>query len=58
MKLNRCMNCMEETGVYPCAHCGYDPSNMKPSAYALTGSILNGRYLVGGILGQGGFGIT
>lgn len=58
MKLNRCINCMGETLTYPCPHCGFDPAKDKPVSYALTNTILGGRYLVGGIIGQGGFGIT
>ena len=50
---------MEETVAYPCPHCGYDPAKCPPLAYALQpGSILNGKYVVGTVLGQGGFGIT
>lgn len=60
MEKTRCMNCMrmidENTSV--CPHCGYrqkeevSPFGVKP------GTILRGRYLVGRVLGQGGFGIT
>lgn len=57
----RCWNCFQETGADGvCEHCGYDfargeeqyPLALKP------GSILNGRYIMGRALGQGGFGIT
>ena len=44
----------------PCPHCGYDAAasaGRYPSALR-AGSILNGRYIVGRVLGQGGFGIT
>ena len=50
---------MEETPGYPCPHCGYNPATAKTSDYGLRqGTILNGKYVVGAILGQGGFGIT
>lgn len=53
-----CFGCMEEIDGYPCPHCGYNgAAETKP--YALRpGTILRGRYLVGKVLGQGGFGIT
>ena len=58
MEFHRCYGCMEETVHYPCPHCGYVPEG-KAVDYALRpGSILNGKYLVGRVLGQGGFGIT
>ena len=59
MEFSRCFQCMEETVAYPCPHCGYDPAKCPPLAYALQpGAILNGKYVVGTVLGQGGFGIT
>ena len=58
MQVNLCFGCMEPTDSYPCPHCGYTPSQ-KGAEWALQpGSILNGKYMVGRILGQGGFGIT
>lgn len=53
-----CFGCMEEIDGYPCPHCSWSPAaETKP--YALRpGSILKGRYLIGKVLGQGGFGIT
>lgn len=53
-----CFGCMESIDAYPCPHCGYNgTAETKP--YALRpGTILRGRYLVGKVLGQGGFGIT
>lgn len=56
-----CGNCFYEkptAGV--CPACGYDPAKDE-GKYPLAlrpGSILNGRYIVGRVLGQGGFGIT
>ena len=50
---------MEEIQGYPCPHCGFDPRSVKGIEYALPmGTILAGKYLVGRVLGQGGFGIT
>ena len=59
MKFNRCFGCMEEIQGYPCPHCGFDPRRVTGIEYALPmGTILAGKYLVGRVLGQGGFGIT
>lgn len=59
MEFTRCLRCMKEATSYPCPHCGYDPATAKGSDYGLRpGTILNGKYVVGTILGQGGFGIT
>ena len=58
---NTCWNCFQtkpDGGV--CPFCGYDPeADGKKYPLALKeGAILNGRYTVGRVLGQGGFGIT
>ena len=59
MKFNRCFGCMEEIQGYPCPNCGFDPRRVTGIEYALPmGTILAGKYLVGRVLGQGGFGIT
>ena len=58
---NLCYNCFQEKpGVGPCPHCGFDlEENEKKFPVALrAGTVLNGRYIVGRVLGQGGFGIT
>ncbi len=56
-----CYNCFKEKSTYgPCSFCGYDPAGAEEK-YPLAlkaGSILNGRYTVGRVIGQGGFGIT
>ena len=60
--MNLCYNCFKEKpeGNGPCPYCGFDlEENVKKYPVALrAGTILNGRYMVGRVLGQGGFGIT
>ena len=47
----------EPKGV--CPHCGCDNAQIKNEPHQLEcGSILAGTYLIGKVLGQGGFGIT
>ena len=61
MPLKRCFNCMNELSesVKTCPKCGFDNSRPNQPAQALPcGTILHGRYLIGRMLGQGGFGIT
>ena len=57
MRFSQCFSCMKPTDRFPCPHCGFDGA--PQAAHGLSyGTILNGRYLVGRMLGQGGFGIT
>ena len=59
MELNKCLGCMEDLTEYPCSKCGFDPRQTGNAEYALpVETILEGKYLVGKVLGQGGFGIT
>ncbi|MCM1155994.1 MAG: protein kinase [Roseburia sp.] len=55
-----CMGCMKELkqpGV--CPHCGYRADSAGAEGHYLRPyTILNGKYLVGRVLGEGGFGIT
>lgn len=55
-----CINCMwqkEKAGF--CTRCGFDERTYRVSPHHLRPrSILNGKYLVGRSLGEGGFGIT
>ena len=56
---NICENCFEETSSPVCGCCGYDSENNAndPSMLA-PGSILLGKYIIGSVIGKGGFGIT
>lgn len=55
-----CMGCMRLTGDNDiCPACGYDKTEQAHDPRCLPpGTILNGQYMVGKVLGQGGFGIT
>ncbi len=58
---NYCFGCMEhiEEGTEICPHCGYDQSLPAKEAYHLApGTILRARYLIGKVIGYGGFGVT
>ena len=60
-ELNYCYNCMRrlESGQMVCPVCGHDNSHHENPDTALPeGTILAGKFLVGKVLGQGGFGIT
>lgn len=57
--MNYCIYCMNEVEGTYCKHCGRNPQEYIPAAHHLKpGSLLNGKYLVGALLGEGGFGIT
>ena len=54
-----CPNCFCETNNSLCANCGYDQTKAKKYNTALPPNyILNARYLIGKVLGKGGFGVT
>lgn len=56
----RCMSCMSETGgAAVCPHCGFDERTASDSPlYLPLRTVLQERYTVGRVLGEGGFGIT
>ena len=60
MKLDLCLRCMAPLGEDGrCPRCGGDNGDLVSLPHQLPpGSILNNRYLVGRVLGEGGFGIT
>ena len=54
-----CYNCFQDKEADGlCPHCGYDNSEEHPFLALPKGTILNGRYMTGRVLGVGGFGIT
>ena len=55
-----CYNCMEriENSATICPYCKKAPTYEAPSSHLKPGTRLNGKYIVGRALGQGGFGIT
>lgn len=57
---NLCMKCMNESMVNGiCRDCGAGTDLVQEPAFALpVHTILNGKYLVGAVIGHGGFGIT
>jgi len=56
----RCKSCFEVIGeIADCPFCGYyEGKDTSSSVFIKPGLILENKYLVGGALGQGGFGIT
>ena len=52
----RCMREMETEGA--CPLCGYQPGRERDVSVLEQGTLLNGRYQLGTVIGQGGFGIT
>ena len=61
MKITKCMCCMEELTdeKEKCPHCGFSEEEMPSLPHQLPyRSVLNGTYMVGKAIGEGGFGIT
>lgn len=58
-KKKLCDNCFHEIKGEPCENCGYKRSKYKPDIGILpVGTVLNNGYVVGEVLGKGGFGVT
>ena len=56
-----CMGCMETyNDKYDvCPHCGYvDGTAPKEAYHLIPGTVIEGRYIVGKVIGNGGFGVT
>lgn len=61
MGVTRCLKCMEEieAGSGFCRYCGFEQATAVQPANALKlGTMLQNRYFIGKVIGQGGFGIT
>ena len=63
MEFKRCYSCMHtlDSPGAVCPHCGYDNTKApaaQPDYILPCGTVLNGRYVLGRMLGQGGFGIS
>ena len=55
----RCPGCMKQKQDSPvCEHCGFDETAGNASHQLPMGTVLKEQYLIGKVLGQGGFGIT
>ena len=55
----RCLGCMKMKEKSPvCEHCGYNENVPNYPHQLPIGTVLQNRYTVGKVLGQGGFGIT
>lgn len=55
---DRCPNCFEPNLGQPCPHCGWEGGLSNEAPFLPLGTLLNGCYRVGRVLGHGGFGIT
>ena len=55
-----CMGCMEEIeeAEKTCPYCGFAQTGQNKEGLLPVGTVLQGRYIVGRAIGNGGFGVT
>ncbi len=54
-----CPGCFEDKGnIGKCPHCGFDEEQKRSGLFLSYRTLLNNQYLLGRVLGAGGFGIT
>jgi len=58
MEQRRCAGCMAVTEGPICHNCGWPAEKNNEPHQLPVGTVLRGQYMVGRVLGQGGFGIT
>ena len=58
MEQRRCAGCMAVTEGHYCHNCGWPAEKNNEPHQLPVGTVLRGQYMVGRVLGQGGFGIT
>lgn len=58
MSKRLCYGCMQEVETDVCPHCGWTAQQDNERHQLPVGTVLADKYIVGRVLGQGGFGIT
>ena len=58
MDTTLCYGCMEPSDQFICPHCGFPKNGNNQPHQLRVGTLLRGQYVIGKVLGQGGFGIT